>query len=41
VGMVSVWMNPPHVQRELAGVQPAYTITQLSQLLPILQELGR
>ncbi len=35
-GMISVLMNPPHLNYELDGVVPDYTITQLSELLPIL-----
>lgn len=35
-GMISVWMNPPHLNYDLEGVIPDYTITQLSELLPIL-----
>jgi putative hydrolase of the HAD superfamily len=38
-GMVSVWMDPPHLSNELNGVQPDYTITQLNELLPILEQL--
>ena len=36
VGMISVLMNPPHLNYDLDGVVPDYTITQLSELLPIL-----
>lgn len=36
VGMVSVLMDPPHLNYDLDGVIPDYTITQLSELLPIL-----
>lgn len=35
-GMISVWMNPPHLDYDLDGVIPDYTITKLSELLPIL-----
>ena len=40
-GMISVWMNPPHLNYELDGVVPDFTITQLSELIPILEELER
>lgn len=40
VGMISVHMNPPHVKFDLNGIIPNYTITQLQQLLPILEQLG-
>lgn len=39
-GMVSVWMDPPHLERELEGIEPHYRITQLSELLPILRDLS-
>ena len=35
VGMTSVWMKLPHAP-ELNGVQPDYTIHNLSELLPII-----
>lgn len=35
-GMISVWMNPPHLEYELEGITPDHTIIQLSELLPIL-----
>lgn len=38
-GLISVLMNPPHLDRDLNGVVPDYTITSLSQLLPILERL--
>ena len=38
-GMISVWMDPPHLSNELNGVQPDFTITQLNELLPILEQL--
>jgi putative hydrolase of the HAD superfamily len=38
-GMISVLISPPHLNRELNGVQPDYIIKQLSELLPILDEL--
>lgn len=39
VGLISVLMDPPHLERELSGVVPDYTITCLSDLLPILENL--
>jgi len=39
VGLVSVLMDPPHVERDLEGHIPDYTISCLSELLPILDEL--
>jgi putative hydrolase of the HAD superfamily len=39
VGMISVLLKPPHLDRDLVGVQPDYTITRLSDLLPILAQL--
>lgn len=39
VGLISVLMDPPHLERELNGVIPNYTITCLSELLPILENL--
>ncbi|MCA9932671.1 MAG: HAD family hydrolase [Ardenticatenaceae bacterium] len=38
-GMISVLMSPPHVIRDLNGVQPDYTIETLQDLLPILAAL--
>lgn len=38
-GMISVWLNPPHIKEKLNGVEPDYTITNLDQLLPILERL--
>lgn len=38
-GLISVLMDPPHLDRELEGVVPDYTITSLSELLPILESL--
>jgi FMN phosphatase YigB (HAD superfamily) len=40
VGLISVLISPPHLERELDGVVPDHTITSLSQLLPILEELS-
>jgi HAD superfamily hydrolase (TIGR01509 family) len=39
-GLISVLIDPPHLDRELDGVQPDFTITNLSELLPILDELS-
>ena len=39
VGMLSVFMSPPHLNRDLQGTTPTYTITALSELLPILASL--
>lgn len=41
VGMISVFMNPPTISRELNGIQPTYTITSLGELLPLLAALNR
>lgn len=38
-GLISVLMAPAHLERELNGVEPDYTITSLSELLPLLEEL--
>jgi putative hydrolase of the HAD superfamily len=38
-GLVSVLMDPPHLDRDLDGVKPDYTITRLRDLLPILEDL--
>lgn len=40
-GMISVFIYPPHITRELNGVEPDFTITTLSELLPILKQLER
>lgn len=40
VGLVSVWMNPPHLEYDLEDIVPDYEITQLRELLPILQKLA-
>jgi HAD superfamily hydrolase (TIGR01509 family) len=39
VGLISVLISPPHLDRELNGVRPDYTIAVLSELLPILDRL--
>jgi putative hydrolase of the HAD superfamily len=38
-GMISVLISPPHLNRELNGVQPHYIIQRLSELLSILDSL--
>lgn len=39
VGMLNVFMSPPHLNREMEGIIPNYTIEALSELLPILDSL--
>ncbi len=41
VGLVSVLMSPPHLERELNGVVPDYTIQSLSELIPLLEKLNQ
>lgn len=38
-GLISVLIDPPHLDRELNGVIPDFTVTRLSELLPILEAL--
>ena len=38
-GLISVLMDPPHLNRDLDGVVPDFTISSLSELLPILVHL--
>lgn len=38
-GMISVWLNPPHLDEKLNGIEPDFTITNLTGLLPILEYL--
>lgn len=38
-GLVSVLISPPHLNYDLNGVQPDYTINRLNELLPILADL--
>ena len=38
-GMTSVLMSPPHLNRDLNGTVPDYTITKLQELLDILEGL--
>lgn len=39
VGLHSVLINPPHLDHDLDGVVPDYTITTLRELVPILETL--
>jgi putative hydrolase of the HAD superfamily len=38
-GMISVLIDPPHLNRELNGTQPDFTINKLEELIPILETL--
>ncbi len=38
-GLTSVLMAPPHLDRELDGIRPNFTISTLTELLPILAQL--
>lgn len=38
-GMISVWLDPPHLAEKLDGIEADYTITHLTELLPILADL--
>ncbi len=38
-GITSVLMSPPHLERQLDGVRPNFTISKLEELLPILAQL--
>ena len=40
VGMISVLMKPPHLDRDLGEAQPDYTITQLGELFDVLAQLN-
>jgi putative hydrolase of the HAD superfamily len=40
-GLVSVLLDPPHLERDRDGVEADYTISSLSELLPILIELEK
>lgn len=40
-GLTSVFIHPPHLERQLNGIKPDFTITTLSELLPILEQLER
>ncbi|MDJ0757354.1 MAG: HAD family hydrolase [Ardenticatenaceae bacterium] len=40
VNMRGVLMSPPHLNRELNGVRPDHTVSSLSELLPILDDLA-
>lgn len=39
VGLTSVLISPPHLNRDLNGIQPNFTISKLEELLPILAQL--
>lgn len=39
IGMLSVLMSPPYLDHPLEGARPDFTITTLSELLPILEAL--
>ncbi|MBK8903415.1 MAG: HAD family hydrolase [Anaerolineaceae bacterium] len=39
VGLTSVLISPPHLNRDLNGVEPNFTISKLEELLPILAQL--
>ncbi|MCB8980814.1 MAG: HAD family hydrolase [Ardenticatenaceae bacterium] len=38
-GLTSVLISPPHLNRDLNGVEPHFTISKLEELLPILAQL--
>ena len=40
-GLISVLIDPPHLNRPLNGVRPDYTITRLRELLSVLDTLER
>jgi len=40
-GLISILIDPPHLDRELHGIVPDFTITRLSELLPILEQLEK
>lgn len=40
-GLISILIDPPHLDRELNGIIPDFTITRLSDLLPILEKLEK
>ncbi len=40
-GLISVLLAPPHLNRDLNGVKPDFTITSLTQLLTLLEELEK
>lgn len=39
IGLISVLMSPPHLDRDLKGVEPDYTISSLSELLSIVDDI--
>lgn len=40
VGMIGIMIDPSHLNRGFGGASPDYVINSLSELLPILDELG-
>ncbi len=40
-GVISVLMDPPHLERELDGVVPDFTISRLGELMPVLERLEK
>lgn len=40
-GLISVLMSPPHINHQLEEVEPDFTITHLSELLPLLETLQK
>jgi putative hydrolase of the HAD superfamily len=38
-GMISVWLDAPHLEEKLDGIEADYTINNLTELLPILEDL--
>lgn len=38
-GLISVLLDPPHLEREKNGIEADYTICTLTELLPILEQL--
>ena len=41
VGLISVLICPPYLERDSSGVVPDYTINRLDQLLPLIDHLQR
>ncbi len=38
-GLISVLLDPPHLARERNGIEADFTITSLSELIPVLEQL--
>lgn len=38
-GLISVLLDPPHLERDTGSIEADYTISSLSELLPILEQL--